>query len=97
MSTLGLLRTGKGPMDGWIARGYDRGVQAALRETFAGLAGDLLAQLGGLRRVLDAGCGPGQFTILAAERLPETEVWGIDLAPTFLALSNSSRRPRGKE
>ena len=57
MSALRLLRTGKGPMDGWIARGYDRGVQAALRETFSALAGDLLGELGAARRVLDAGCG----------------------------------------
>ena len=92
MSTLGLLRTGKGPMDGWIARGYDRGVQAALRETFAGLAGDLLGELRGARRVLDAGCGPGQFTILAAEGLPGTEVWGIDLAPTMIELAQAHAR-----
>lgn len=92
MSTLKMLRTGKGPMDGWIARGYDRGVQAALRETFSALAGDLLAELGGARRLLDAGCGPGQFTIAAAERLPGAEVWGIDVAPTMIELARAHAR-----
>lgn len=92
MRTLRLLRTGKGPMDGWIARGYDRGVQAALRETFSALGGDLLAELGAARRVLDAGCGPGQFTIVVAERRPDAEVWGIDLAPTMIELARAHAR-----
>ena len=89
MGFVDLLRTGKGPMDGWIARGYDRGVQAALKEVFPALVSDLLGDLAGARRVLDAGCGPGQFTILVAERLPAAEVWGIDLAPTMIELARS--------
>ncbi len=84
-----MLRTGKGPMDGWIARAYDRGVQAAFREVFLTLAQDLLAQFSNARRILDAGCGPGQFTIMAAERLPNAEVWGIDLAPTMIELARA--------
>ncbi len=87
MSVLRLLRTGKGPMDGWIARGYDRGVQAAFREILPALVEDVLGELAGVRRLLDAGCGPGQFTILIAERLPDAEVWGIDLAPTMIELA----------
>ena len=87
MGVLTLLRTGKGPMDGWIARAYDQGVQAAFRDVFPALVEDLVAGLQGIRRGLDVGCGPGQFTILAAERLPETEVWGIDLAPTMIELA----------
>jgi ubiquinone/menaquinone biosynthesis C-methylase UbiE len=87
MGVLDLLRSGKGPMDGWIARGYDRGVQAAFREIFPALVGDLLDDLAGARRALDAGCGPGQFTILVAERLPSLEMWGIDLAPTMIELA----------
>lgn len=87
MGMLRLLRTGKGPMDGWIARGYDRGVQAAFREVFPALVGDLLEELRSARRILDAGCGPGQFSILVAESLPEAEVWGIDLAPTMIELA----------
>jgi ubiquinone/menaquinone biosynthesis C-methylase UbiE len=87
MSLLRLLRTGKGPMDGWIARGYDRGVQDAFREIVPALVKDLLGDFASARRVLDAGCGPGQFTILIAERLPQAEVWGIDLAPTMIELA----------
>jgi ubiquinone/menaquinone biosynthesis C-methylase UbiE len=87
MSLLSLLRTGKGPMDGWLARAYDRGVQTAFRDIFSTLAADLLGQLRSARRVLDVGCGPGQFTILAAESLRQAEVWGIDLAPTMIDLA----------
>ena len=87
MSLLQLLRTGKGPMDGWVARGYDRGVQAAFRDVLPALAEDLLEDLQDVRRGLDVGCGPGQFTILIAERLPQAEVWGIDLAPTMIELA----------
>ena len=67
MGIVSLLRTGKGPMDGWVARAYDRGVQAAFREIFPRLVADLLDEMRGVKRALDAGCGPGQFTILVAE------------------------------
>lgn len=87
MGVLHLLRTGKGPMDGWIARAYDRGVQAAFRDVFPALVADLLSDLADVRCGLDVGCGPGQFTILLAERLPRAEVWGIDLAPTMIELA----------
>src|SRR5258706_6718813 len=87
MSVIRLLRSGKGPMDGWVARAYDRGVQAAFREILPALAEDLLDQMRGVRRALDAGCGPGQFTIVIAEALPDTAIWGIDLAPTMIELA----------
>lgn len=87
MGILQLLRTGKGPMDGWIARAYDQGVQAAFRDVFPPLVEDLVSQVSDTRRGLDVGCGPGQFTILFAERLPGAEVWGIDLAPTMIELA----------
>jgi ubiquinone/menaquinone biosynthesis C-methylase UbiE len=87
MSLLRLLRTGKGPMDGWLARAYDRGVQAAFREILPTLVGDLVEQMQGVRRGLDAGCGPGQFTIMIAERTPGAKIWGIDLAPTMIELA----------
>jgi ubiquinone/menaquinone biosynthesis C-methylase UbiE len=88
MGLFQLVRTGKGPMDGWIARAYDRGVQAAFRDVFPALAQDLLREMHGIRRGLDVGCGPGQFTILAAERLPAVQVYGIDLAPTMIELAH---------
>ena len=87
MGLLQLLSTGKGPMDGWIARAYDQGVQAAFRDIFPPLLEDLLTDIAGIRRGLDVGCGPGQFTILIAERLPGAEMWGIDLAPTMIELA----------
>jgi ubiquinone/menaquinone biosynthesis C-methylase UbiE len=99
MGLLQLLRTGKGPMDGWIARAYDQGVQAAFRDVLPALAEDLLGDVAGIRRGLDVGCGPGQFTVLVAERVPSAEIWGIDLAPTMIELANrhaaaSSAAPR---
>jgi ubiquinone/menaquinone biosynthesis C-methylase UbiE len=51
------------------------------------LVEDLVEELAGARRALDAGCGPGQFTILTAERLPSLEIWGIDIAPTMIQLA----------
>lgn len=87
MGLLELLRTGKGPMDGWIARAYDQGVQSAFRDVFPALVEESMAGLEGVRRGLDVGCGPGQFTILLAERLPVAEIWGIDLAPTMIELA----------
>jgi ubiquinone/menaquinone biosynthesis C-methylase UbiE/uncharacterized membrane protein YphA (DoxX/SURF4 family) len=84
---LRLLTTGKGPMDGWVARRYDSGVQAAFRGLMPELSADLLPSVAGARRALDVGCGPGQFTIFFAEQLPDVEVWGIDLAPTMIELA----------
>jgi ubiquinone/menaquinone biosynthesis C-methylase UbiE/uncharacterized membrane protein YphA (DoxX/SURF4 family) len=86
---LGLLRSGKGPMDGWVARAYDRGVQAAFHEMLPALTSELLPELASARRVLDVGCGPGQFTVFIAEALPAAEVWGIDLAPTMIELARA--------
>jgi ubiquinone/menaquinone biosynthesis C-methylase UbiE len=73
--------------DGWVARAYDRGVQGAFRELLPVLTADLLPNLAGARKVLDVGCGPGQVTVYAAEQLPGTEVWGVDLAPTMIELA----------
>jgi ubiquinone/menaquinone biosynthesis C-methylase UbiE len=87
MGLFQLLRTGKGPMDGWIARAYDQGVQAAFRDVLPALAEELFAEVQDVRRGLDVGCGPGQFTVLIAERLARAEMWGIDLAPTMIELA----------
>jgi len=87
MGMLELLRTGKGPMDGWIARAYDRGVQDAFHYIVPVVFGDLAGQLTNAKRLLDVGCGPGQFTVLSAERLPQAEIWGVDLAPTMIELA----------
>ncbi len=34
---------------------------------------------GKVRRILDYGCGIGQFTVALKERFPDAEVWGIDV------------------
>ena len=87
MGVLRLLRTGKGPMDGWVARAYDSGVHSVLRDLVAALLDDVKADLADARRLLDVGCGPGQFTILIAEELPQVDACGVDLAPTMIDLA----------
>lgn len=87
-----LLATGKGPMDGWVARRYDTGVQAALRDVIIDLGADLLPTFVNAQRVLDVGCGPGQFTIYFAEQASGAEVWGVDLAPTMIELAREHAR-----
>lgn len=84
-----LLQSGKGPMDGWVARAYDRGVQAEFSEMFPTLTTEVLPELSTARRILDVGCGPGQFTVFVAEAIPGAEVWGIDLAPTMIELARA--------
>jgi ubiquinone/menaquinone biosynthesis C-methylase UbiE/uncharacterized membrane protein YphA (DoxX/SURF4 family) len=91
-SALRLLSSGKGPMDGWVARQYDRGVQTALRDLATEVAADFLPRFRDAARVLDVGCGPGQFTIYFAEQTPDAEVWGIDLAPTMIELAQAHAR-----
>lgn len=89
-SGLGVIRvlvTGKGPMDGWLAHAYDRGIQNAFREIFPPLVEEHLSGFRDARRILDAGCGPGQFTILLAEALAPAEIWGIDLAPGMIEIA----------
>ena len=34
---------------------------------------------GKVKRILDMGCGVGQYTVALKERFPEAEVWGIDI------------------
>ncbi len=87
LRALRVILTMKGPMDGWLAGAYDRGIQAAFGDVFETIGRDILAEIRGARRVLAAGCGPGRFTVMAAEALPDTEVWGIDLADAMIALA----------
>ena len=38
-----------------------------------------LPEDGKVRRILDMGCGVGQFTAALKERFPDAEVWGVDV------------------
>ncbi len=38
-----------------------------------------LPEDGKVKRILDIGCGIGQFTVALKERFPEAEVWGLDI------------------
>lgn len=44
-------------------------------------------------RILDVGCGGGQFALRLAERFPEVEIVGVDLSPGQVA--RARRRARG--
>jgi len=49
-----------------------------------------------LGRVLDVGCGRGDFSIELATRYPQlTEVWGCDFSPEALAIASASAKPFG--
>ncbi len=53
------------------------------------------ADLSGARRMLDVGCGSGLIALMAAQRAPEAEVWGIDVdAPSVeQAVENAAASP----
>jgi len=36
------------------------------------------------RRVLDVGCGKGRFARILAQRYPQSEIWGLDIAEAML-------------
>jgi ubiquinone/menaquinone biosynthesis C-methylase UbiE len=49
-------------------------------EIHRGAAGRMpLPPDGKVRRILDMGCGVGQFTVELKDRFPDAEVWGIDV------------------
>ena len=39
---------------------------------------------GKVRRILDYGCGIGQFTLALKERFPDAEVWGLDIGAPMI-------------
>jgi ubiquinone/menaquinone biosynthesis C-methylase UbiE len=39
---------------------------------------------GKVRRILDYGCGIGQFTVALKERFPDAEVWGVEIGAPML-------------
>lgn len=60
---------------------------------FTTALGDLFPagfDLAGVRRVLDIGCGPGEWTLDVAQRYPHLEVTGIDLDPGMVRYAQTS-------
>ena len=47
-----------------------------------------LPEDGKVRRILDMGCGVGQFTVELQARFPEAEVWGIDVGGPMVRYSH---------
>ena len=76
---------------GPLAERYDQLRPAGT--TWGQLADLTLAELGGVRRLLDVGCGTGRFAAYAAQRTG-ARVWGVDPSPEMLAQARA-REIRG--
>jgi cyclopropane fatty-acyl-phospholipid synthase-like methyltransferase len=44
----------------------------------------------GVKKILDAGCGPGSFTMRLAKRFPGTKIYSIDYDPVLLKLAKNN-------
>ncbi|WP_026531786.1 trans-aconitate 2-methyltransferase [Arthrobacter sp. H41] len=53
---------------------------------------DLVSRIdaGAPRRVVDLGCGPGEFTATLAARWPDAEVVGVDSSPAMIAAAQAA-------
>lgn len=67
---------------GRLAAQYDRRWQAYLRQTL-GRVLDVL-QVTGTARILDVGCGTGEFARMAINRFPAVSVIGFDATPAMV-------------
>ena len=68
-----------------LANAYDRRWRTYVRQTLE-RALDALA-LSGSERVLDVGCGTGEFERMAMRRFPQLRITGIDAAPRMIAIA----------
>lgn len=59
-------------------------------QPFFDLVHRLPAIEGGVRRVLDLGCGPGQLTATLCERFPDAEVVGVDSSAEMVAAARAA-------
>jgi SAM-dependent methyltransferase len=64
-------------------------------QAMGGLFPDEL-DLSGVRRVLDLGCGPGQWANAVAFEYPEWEVVGVDINATMIAYATAFARVQGR-
>jgi 2-polyprenyl-3-methyl-5-hydroxy-6-metoxy-1,4-benzoquinol methylase len=63
----------------WVERIYIRCLGVPINGLRIRLRRVLPATRGSYRRILDAGCGPGVFTMELAKRHPEAQVVGVDI------------------
>jgi trans-aconitate 2-methyltransferase len=70
------------PADAWSPGQYEKFRNERMLPFF-----DLAALIrpGGVRRAIDVGCGPGELTVMLAERLPEATIEGVDASAKMLA------------
>ena len=68
-----------------LANAYDRRWRAYIQQTLE-RALDVL-KLSGRERVLDVGCGTGEFERMAMNRFPQLSITGIDVAPQMIAVA----------
>jgi len=72
---------------GRLAAQYDRRWQAYLRQTLGRVLEVL--QASGTARILDVGCGTGEFARMAIQRFPELTIVGIDATPAMVELARA--------
>lgn len=91
----GLWRLLRGPvrrMFDDVAPRWDE-IRAANPAQLAALESALGSLDSAPRRVLDLGTGTGAAALLAAERFPEADVLGVDLAPAMIEQARRNRPP----
>src|SRR3989338_9483399 len=70
-----------------LAQRYDRRWRAYVQQTLERALEALT--LSGTERVLDVGCGTGEFERMAMERFPQLSITGIDVAPQMIAVARA--------
>src|SRR3954471_7788894 len=76
--------------DGWDGELYAANAAHHRRQDDAFLAS---LPLGAGDRVLDIGCGTGEFTNRLAERVPEGRVVGVDASPSQIEAARAHKAP----
>src|SRR5579875_1408856 len=67
-----------------------------LTQAMGGLLPELTAEeLGGVRRVLDIGCGPGGWVLALAAAYPSMEIVGFDISETMIRYAFAQARVHG--
>jgi trans-aconitate 2-methyltransferase len=75
--------------DAWDPRRYEQ-FRRERTQPFLDLMG--LVEGGGFDRAVDLGCGTGELTVLAADRLGITQIVGVDSSPAMLAAAGERSR-----